>query len=128
MQERASCPPWSGFNQSVVHQGRYDISHIEIIPFLNQDKNQPATIYSALVFIQQLTEKYQVVVSPVTFGQPLYIKAAEIAETSHYLSNITVRLGGFHLVISYMGVIGHITRGRGITRNLPWGGHLVDRH
>ena len=53
-------------------------------------------------------------VLPVTFHQPLCIKAAEIVDAPPNLNNITVRLGGFHLVMSYMGVIGHIMTGNGL--------------
>ena len=100
--------------QSVVHRGHYNISCIEIVPFLNQDPNQPTTIYSVLVFVQQLTGNYQLGVLPVTVHQPICIKAAEIVDASPNLNNITVRLGRFNLVMSYMGVIGHIMTGSGL--------------
>ena len=50
----------------------------------------------------------------MTFDQPLYIKAAEIVASSPELSNIFVRLGGFHLVMSYLGSIGYIMSQSGL--------------
>ena len=47
--------------------------------------------------------KYKLGVSPVTFDQPLYIKAAEIVQASQALNQIIVRLGGCQLILSYMG-------------------------
>jgi len=49
----------------------------------------------------------------VTFDQPLYIKAAEIVAASTDLSNVVVRLGGSHLLMSYLGSIGFIMGGSG---------------
>ena len=108
------CPSWGGFNQTVVSQGFFDTSRIEILPFLNHDPNQLDTLYSALAYAQSLTEKYHLGISPVTFDQPLYIKAAEIVQSSNDLNNIFVRLGGFHLVMSYMGAVGNIMGGSGL--------------
>lgn len=35
----------------------------------------------------------------VTFDQPLYIKARDVVEKTPMLSNVIVRLGGFHLLM-----------------------------
>ena len=108
------CPSWRGFNQTVVRQGQCDTSWIEILPFLNHEPNHVDTIYSALAYAQQLTEKYQLGVSHVTFDQPLYIKTAEIVQASPDLTKLIVWLGGFHLVMPYMGAIGYIMSGSGL--------------
>lgn len=53
----------------------------------------------------------------VTFDQPLYIKARGIVvscEKSSNISNITVRLGGFHLLMSFLGCIGYVMAGSGL--------------
>ena len=52
--------------------------------------------------------------SPVTFDQPLYIKAAEIIQASPDITNIFARLGGFHLIMSYMESIGNIMSWSGL--------------
>ena len=64
--------------------------------------------------------KYKLSVVPVTFDKPLYItciKAADIVASSPDLPNIFVRLGGFHLVMSYLGSICYIM-GDSVLRNL----------
>ena len=109
------CPSWSGFNQSVITQGEFDVSRIEVLPFINHKPSQLDTIYTALCFAQKLTEKYNLGVSPVTFDQPLYAKATEIRESSSNLPNILIRLGGFHLLMSYLGSIGHIMGESGLS-------------
>ncbi|KAJ8875550.1 hypothetical protein PR048_023445 [Dryococelus australis] len=52
----------------------------------------------------------------VTFDQPLYAKASEIiaAAPPGELDSITLRLDGFHLLVSFMGSIGLIMSGSGI--------------
>lgn len=47
----------------------------------------------------------------MTFDQPLYIKAVK---ASPELKNTIVRLGGFHLLMSFMGSIGYIMGGSGL--------------
>ena len=68
--------------------------------FINQGPSNPSTIYTALDFAW-----------PVTFDQPLYIKAAEIVASLSDLTNVCVRLGGFHIRMSYMGFIGFVMAG-----------------
>ena len=112
--EVSQCPSWSGFMQMAVRDENHDKSRIEILPFVNQDPTNPNTIYSALFFAQKLCEQHGLGACPVTFDQPLYIKAAEIVESSPDLSLIFVRLGGFHLLMSYMGSVGYIMAGTGL--------------
>ena len=110
------CPSWSGFNQTVCH-GKFDISKIDILPFVNHDPTQPDTLYSALSFIQNTAVKYKLGVVPVKFDQPIYItciKAADIVAPSPDLTNLFVRLGGFHSVMSYLGSIGYIMSDSGL--------------
>jgi hypothetical protein len=110
----SSCPSWSGFMQCAVRGENHEKSRIHILPFVNQDPSQPDTIYSALCFAQKLSEKYELGVCPVTFDQPLYIKAAEIVKSSDpELKRIVVRLGGFHVLMSLMGSIGYVMGGSG---------------
>ena len=46
----------------------------------------------------------------VTFDQPLYWKAVNIVERS----SLIIRLGGFHLLMSYLGSVGYIMVGSGL--------------
>jgi len=50
----------------------------------------------------------------VTFDRPLYIKAQNIVEQSKPEPQIVVRLGGFHLLMSFIGTIGYIMAGSGL--------------
>ena len=101
----SSCPSWSGFMQEALKGGIYDTSWVVVLPFINLVPNNLTTIYSALHFAQDLCEKYGISICPVTFDQLLYIKAVGIVNASDNLENVIIWLGGFHLLMSFMGAI-----------------------
>ena len=90
------------------------MGRIDILPFVNHDPNQPDTLHSALSFVEECSRKYDFGPVPVTFDQPLYIKAAEIVASSSDITNVFVRLGGFHFFMSFLGSIGHIMSESGL--------------
>ena len=72
-------------------------------------------MYSALSFAKKICGEKGFKFAPVTFDQPLYIKAAEIIAAKPGLNAVLfAMLGGFHMVMSYMGSIGYIMSGSGI--------------
>ena len=108
-------PSWSGYMQIIMQgSGSYEISKINPLPFINMDPNNLTTIYSALRFSSDHCHKHGIATCLVTFDQPLFMKASEIVAASAELSNVVVRLGGFHLLMSYMGAVGHIMSGSGL--------------
>jgi hypothetical protein len=109
-----SCLPWSGFMKTVLRNDNFQTSRIETLPFINLDPGNPSTIYTALCFAQTQSEKHNLKICPVTFDQPLYQKASEIVAASPDLDKVVVRLGGFHLLMSYLGSIGQIMSGSGL--------------
>ena len=108
------CPSWNGFMQTVVRGTDYEKTRIEILPFIQLDPSNPSTIYTALSFAKSQCELHGIKTCIVTFDQPLYIKAAEIVAASTDLPHAVVRLGGFHLLMSYLGSVGYIMGGSGL--------------
>ena len=101
-------PNCSGFMQASVQ------SRVVVLPF-NLDPGNLSTLYTALYFAQNECNMRGIQFIPVIFDQPLYIEAVEIVESSHLLKDkIFVHLGGFHLLMSYMGSIGYIMNGSGL--------------
>ena len=86
--------------------GTYDVT---TLPFINMDPSDCSTIYTALC-----CDKAGQKTCFVTFDQPLYIKATEIVSSSHEMASVVFRLGGFHLLMSFMGAIGYIMSGSGL--------------
>lgn len=100
--------------QVAMKSEQYEISRIETLPFINLDPTNLSTIYTALCFAQRQCVKHGLRICPVTFDQPLYLKAVEIVAAAQDLDKIIVRLGGFHLLMSYLGSIGQIMTGSGL--------------
>ncbi len=100
--------------KTALRSDEFQTSRIETLPFIKLDPSNPSTIYTALCFVQTQSEKHNLKICPVTFDQPLYQKASEIVAASRDLDKVIVRLGGFHLLMSFLGSIGHIMTGSGL--------------
>ena len=87
--------------KTALRNCEFQAPRIETLPFIKLDPSNPSTIYSALCFIQTLSEKHNLKICPVTFDQPLYQKASEseIVAASKDLDKVMVRLGGLHLLM-----------------------------
>lgn len=106
---------WGGFMQTAMqNSGQFYVSGVEPLPFINMDPSNLSTIYTALLFARRECDKNRQKTCIVTFDQPLFIKAFEIVLSSDDLNDFMVRLGGFHLLMSFMGAVGKIMAGSGL--------------
>lgn len=88
-------------------------SKIICLPFINFPPSQYDTIHTALVLaVEKCKTSNQTTF--VTFDQPLYAKAQEIVANNPTFTGVIVRLGGFHLLMSFLGAIGYIMAGSGL--------------
>ncbi|KMQ90383.1 hypothetical protein RF55_9871 [Lasius niger] len=117
--EVPSFSAWQGFMETVTRTLPYTKSKIIALSFLNQPPSNYSTVYSVLIHAVEETKKMTQTTCIVTFDQPLYIKARDIvaAESAKpgNLSNVIVRLGGFHLLMSNLGSIGYIMGNSGLS-------------
>ena len=109
---------WSGFmERATVGDKSYQISRVIPMPFVNLDPTDVRAIYTAvMVAVDQCRARGQKTCF-VTFDQPLYWKAVDMVASSGpagELSSVIVRLGGFHMLMSYLGSIGKIMAGSGL--------------
>ena len=92
-------------------------SSIIFMPMIDQKSTDPMCILSTMNFVCTLAQRYSVV--PVlTFDQPLYWKAMELQasqESESTMKSCVLRLGGFHMCMSFLGAIGHIMQGSGLS-------------
>lgn len=107
-------PGWNGFMNISTNSCRcYATTYILAIAFIDINPNNPSSVFTALCFAaEQCSRNKQSCI--VTFDQPLFLKAMEIVAGSEESSKIVVRLGGFHLLMSYLDCIGRIMEGSGI--------------
>ncbi|KAJ8887374.1 hypothetical protein PR048_013589 [Dryococelus australis] len=91
------------------------------LPFINLHPSNPTSCNTCLHFAAEECRKQQQRCI-VTFYQPLFIKAMDIvsqADKVDELSKVIVRLGGCHLLMSYMEAVGKIMDGSGMEQ--MWG-------
>jgi hypothetical protein len=110
-------PGWNGYMTSVMRtKEKCDATYILGVPFVNMDPSNPSTIYSAISYAAEECKK-QNRNCIITFDQPLYLKASEIKASANpgtEVSKIILRLGGFHLLMSFLGSVGKIMEGSGL--------------
>ena len=92
------------------------VSTITFLPIIDLPPGDETCIYSTLLFIQQQSSYLNIETPCITFDQPLWLKAVEIINAKSM--NIVCRLGGFHLLMSFLGSIGKLMEGSGLTELL----------
>lgn len=110
-------PEWKGFMHSVTKSLTYAVTKVIPLLFVNSPPSNYDTLYTVLNYAAEECLKLKQRTCFVTFDQPFYIKAREIVAASSNdsrFSNIVIRLGGFHLLLSFLGCIGYIIAGSGL--------------
>ena len=95
------------------HPGK---SQLFMAPIINLNPSDENCIYTTLLFIQRQATSMNVATPSLTFDQPLWLKAYEIAKSKQL--DIVVRLGGFHTLMSFLGSIGAVIGGSGLNKLL----------
>lgn len=109
-------PGWNVFMQQVTADLSYQKSFTAYLPFILAPTTDYDTIYTALLKASDKCKAQGQTMCMVTFDQPLYLKARYITanSTDSRLKNVVPRLGGFHLLMSFLGSIGYIMDGSGL--------------
>ena len=110
-------PSWSGFMQMVQDGVHHGPASILFMPMIDQKSTNPVCILSTINFVYSLAKKYSM--TPIlTFDQPLYWKAMELQvsfSSNNDIHKFVLRLGGFHMCMSFLRAIGHLMQGSGIS-------------
>ena len=104
---------WSGFMQLVSKGSHSAVSDVALLPIIDLNPSDMHCIYSTLSFVEQQAAKLNVQDACVTFDQPLWLKAVEIVASSSL--NVVCRLGGFHMMMSFLGSVGTLMSGSGLS-------------
>lgn len=110
-------PGWNGFMEQITEQQPFEHSKILYLPFINAPPTELTTVVTTLLYAYKAGTSSGQKLIIITFDQQLYWKARDIigsAPADSELQNIFVRLGGFHLIMSFMGAIGKIMSGSGL--------------
>ena len=105
---------WSGFMQHVFSENDCPITKSEVLflPIIDLSPSDETCIYSTLLYIQIQAEQLSIPTACITFDQPLWRKAVEI------ITERSLRLGGFHTMMSFLGSIGSMMKGSGLEEAL----------
>ena len=117
-----SCPEYNGYNTMVCREQGHMLrkkTQIVYLPLIDKAPADPATITSALLKTQALIgatgQEYVI----FTADQQLSKVAVHVMwENQALFSNVYLRLGGMHLLMSYVGSIGSLMAGSGMTEIL----------
>ena len=111
-----SRPSWSGFMQSLSTDRDVCKSEPLFLPLIDLKSTDETCIYSTLSFVQDQAKKLNIITPCITFDQPLWLKAVEIVLSKKM--NMVCRLGGFHTIMSFLGSVGKLMSGLGLSELL----------
>ena len=106
-------PAWNGYMQDISKGTFPGQSVINMLPIIDLDPTNIKCIFSTPLFITEQATKLGINTPVVTFDQPLWLKATEII-TDKSMSMVLL-LGGFHMLMSFMGSIGTIMENSGLS-------------
>jgi len=109
-------PGWCGFMQHISTDVNRSKSEVMLLPIVDLNPSDANCIYSMLVFIVGQARLLNVITPCVTFDQPLWLKAIEVCRGSGL--DVFCGLGGFHMLMSYIGSIGKVMEGSGLEDSL----------
>jgi hypothetical protein len=108
---------WSAYNASQIRDHQFDISIISLMPLLRDHAHELATVKHAMDKAQETTLYLNPLQTPVvTADQPIYALAKQIqwAWPEHY-GNFFIMLGGLHIEMTALKMLGSILKGSGWT-------------
>ena len=104
---------WAGYMQRVYsNETNFQKSSVIMLPLIDLSLSDPTYILSTLLFVRKQATKQGIKTPCLTFDQPLWFKATAIIEEMNL--NIQCRLGGFHLLMSFLGSVGRLMDGSGL--------------
>ncbi|KAL9975370.1 hypothetical protein ACROYT_G012525 [Oculina patagonica] len=99
-------PGWSAFNGK-ISSASPPVTSIGYCPMINASSTEYSTIYTVMKNAQKVMDSLEQKHNVITFDLAIYSKAKEIQWRLHEeFKNTILRLGGFHVALNYLAVIG----------------------
>ena len=122
MNASTDCPEYHGYNTKVCREQGHILKRktsIVYLPLIYKAPADPNTIMSDMLKARAVTETTGQEYVVFTADQQLYRVAVHVMwENQVLFGNIYLRLGGMHLLMSYVGCIGSLMAGSGIVEVL----------
>ena len=113
-----SCPEFNGYNTTLTRQQGISYApktQAAYLPLIDMTPSDPDTILTALHEAKRLTEERGQKKTIFTSDQQLYKVAVEVKWTDpERFADVIVRLGGMHMLMSFVGAIGTLMQGSGL--------------
>lgn len=106
-------PSWSGFNAMISHPSA-SITEVGYCPMINGSPTDASTVYSVMKLVQMMASLGQQY-SVITFDLAIYMKAKEIQwRNPREFADVVIRMGGFHIALNFLAVIGKMFEDSGL--------------
>ena len=100
-------PGWSGFNSIVSSSLPPPLTNIGYCPMIAGSSAEYSTIYIVMQNVQKMIISLGQSHSVITFDLAIYMKAKEIQwRFPEEFDDMVIRVGGFHIALNYLAVIG----------------------
>ena len=107
-------PSWSGFNAKIASEPP-PLTSVGYCPMINGSPTEYSTVYTAMKNVQAMMDVLHQKHSVITFDLAIYMKAKEIQwRRPEEFKNTVIRMGGFHIALNFLSVIGKIFQDSGI--------------
>ena len=107
-------PSWSGFNAEIASEPP-PLTSVGYCPMINGSPTEYSTVYTAMKNVQAMMDVLHQKHSVITFDLAIYMKAKEIQwRRPEEFKNTVIRMGGFHIALNFLSVIGKIFQDSGI--------------
>ncbi|CAH1225893.1 unnamed protein product [Diabrotica balteata] len=105
---------WSGFHKRTVE----DKSHVTTygyLPVLPHVSSEYDTVWTVIIKCNEIAKELNNRYTVLTFDQAIYYKAKELQwSQSEDTKNVVIRLGGFHIVMNFLKIIGQFMTDSGL--------------
>ena len=121
-------PSWSGYMTDISSGDYPGQSAVSLLPITDLNPSDMTCIYSTLKFVESQAEDLGINTPVITFDHPLWIKASEIIKAKSL--NMVCKLGGFHLLMSFLSSIGTLMKASGLEEAMEqvYGKNTVPHH
>ena len=121
-QEESSCPEYNGYNTQITREEGVAMkpkTQAVYLPLIDMPPSDPDTILTALHEAKRLTKERGQKNTIFTSDQQLYKVAVEMkwAHPDDF-SDVILRLGGMHTLMSFVGAVGTLMQGSGLSEVL----------
>ena len=100
---------------ATVNQGTWQTTTVVYNPMVPLNPGTVDAVYSTMSYVRQRATKAGMCCATLTFDQPLYLKAYKIkCDNPQEFSQLFLRLGGFHLLMSFLGAGCKLMEGSGL--------------